>query len=159
MILRWSHRDIALTVAYDVEAHLLPRKKLFYQKTSPRFAEISVSHDPVDTGNRLICIGCDDHTFARRETIGLYHQRPIGFSNVGFGLRGIFEDSKIRSGDTVALHEQLGVHLGALKLGSRLARTKRRDALRFKSIDETRHQGCLGTYHNQINQLLGRQGH
>ena len=96
----------------------------------------------------------DDHTLARRQTIGLDNHRQIKARQRAQGVFGVVAVDRCSGRDAVVLGEAFDESLGAFELGSSGRRANHGDPLPAQIVGQTRDQRCFRANHHQIDPVF-----
>ena len=148
--------DDGPAVSEREEAGLLAGHKLLDHDLRPGSPELPAEH----LGERALGLGerlGDDHALARREPIGLEHERRLETAEGGvrFGKRGSADIAG--GGDAGARAQILGETLAPLQLRRRGTGAEHREASRAQAIRETVHQRRLGTDDHEVDGVLAAE--
>ena len=99
------------------------------------------------------------HAFASRQAIGLDDDGRTLRIDVSMGRRSVGEFGVARGRDAMALHESLGVGLGAFQLRRSLGGPEDAQATRAKSVHHARSQRCFRADDGEGDLLRQREFH
>jgi hypothetical protein len=107
---------------------------------------------------RLVLLGAEDHALARRQAVGLEHQRVGGARQLGERLLAVAQEDVGGGRHARRFHHLLGEGLRPLQLGGRRARPEGGDPRLLQGVDQSGDQRRLGPDRDQIDRPLARRG-
>ena len=153
MVLAGGQRQHVLAIAHHDETGLFTSQKLFNDDTrAPRVVahpQGVVHQHEVNRFVRLNQRHGHHHALARRQAIGLDHDRHAFLIDVSVRGCGIRKRFIFRGRNSMALHEGLGERLGTLQLGGGLGRTEHTQSVLAKLVHHASRQRRFRPHHRQ----------
>ena len=159
MVLRRADRQCPSTVAHDEERHFRTGEALLEDERAAGVAEASLLHRRDHGSLGLVAVGSDDDALARRQAVGLEHQREPERARPddrqgGSGLRKRLVS---RRRHLVARHEVFRKRLARLEAGGLRGRAEHGKAVLLEKVDQAEAQRQLGADDGEIDVLASSE--
>ena len=157
VVLRRTQQQRVLAIAQGEQRDFLAHQAFLDHHRRARFAEHLLVHHGVDRRQRLV-LGAGDHdALARRQPVGLHHDRRAAAADECPGRVGILEPLPQRGRNAGGVGDFLGEGLAALQLSRRSRRTAAGDAGRLHRIGNAGDQRRFRPGHHQIDRVVLRE--
>ena len=158
MILGWNQRAHGFAIGQGQDGYFPPFHKFFDHHAGASGAELAAK-DGLHRLERLIQGHGHGYAFARRQTIGLHHDRGPGLLQIVAGGGQLRKGGGLGRGHTRFGHERLGPRFACFDLGPRLGGAKHGNLSPAQKVHNPDGQRCFGAHHHQGDPLgLGNAG-
>ena len=128
MVLAGGHRQNVFAVHHHDEAGFFARQIIFNHHAAAGAAHFVAQQHIVNRGVCFVQGRGHYHAFARRQTVGLNHNRRAFLADVIVRRVRLLEGLVLRGGNAVLLHERFGEIFGAFQLRRRFGAAENRQA-------------------------------